>query len=137
MMPNGIKDFPSLIRWIADTYHEGAVMHVGESCGISQATAAKWAHARAIPTLPKLIAFSDCYKLPLERVVELVKATKPPKLRGMLVGALVTLALLCAGAWSEARALPVANLTGASAPYRKRWFDQWLCVFPWHEVVMA
>ena len=76
-----VKNFPALIKWIADTYHHGVIMHVGASVGISQATAHKWVTGRALPTLPKLFALCDAYHLDLHWVVDLVKATTPARKR--------------------------------------------------------
>lgn len=96
-----VRDFPALVRWLADTYHRGAVYHVGASVGISQSTVDKWVRGRATPTIDLLAKLCGAYKVDLYKAVDLVRATKPRKPRAVIAS--LVLAALTLG-WVPAYA---------------------------------
>jgi len=118
-MTPDVKDFPALVRWLADTYHRGTIMRVGESVGLSPATAQKWVAARATPTIEKLSELCDAYGLDFHKVVDLVRATK--RIKRAVVVLLAALLGVSTVSTGSAAANPTPdgwNLSVRNAPYR-------------------
>lgn len=90
------KDFPALVQWVADTYHDGVVDAIGPRAGISGALADKWVKGKVrAPRPDTLMRFCAAYKLPFAQVMKL--AYPGLSRRRMALGT-VALALLLTGA---------------------------------------
>lgn len=115
-----VKDFPSLVRWLADKYHDGAIYPMGARTGLSPAILQRWADGNVkSPTLLAVVKFSDAYGLDYIEVLSIV-AHKPRRTLRKGIAALVGIGLLA----SILGAPEVAAATAALGvitipPYRK------------------
>ena len=75
-----VKDFPGLIRWIAEMHHEGKLHPVAERAGIGWTTVHQWSRGiirnPGIVTVWKLCA---AYDLDLMDVLTLFRPPPPPR----------------------------------------------------------
>ena len=59
-----VPDFPSLIRWVADTFHDGAVLPISRKIGVSPAIVALWVNGVVKnPTITNLERLCEAYFL--------------------------------------------------------------------------
>lgn len=77
-MPNGrsapnVRDFPTLIRWLANKHHEGAIYPMADDTGLSQALLDKWVKGMvANPRIGSIIQLAQAYDLDHMWVISLV-----------------------------------------------------------------
>jgi len=59
-----VKTFPQLIRWIADQYHDGAVLPIATRVGVSPALVGLWSRGQtAEPRVSNLQRLAEVYQL--------------------------------------------------------------------------
>lgn len=82
-IPPSVRDFPSLIRWLADEFHQGAVIQVAERARLSPANAHLWVHGRTRnPKIESLEALCAAYSLDFDDVRALVRRSWVPPISG-------------------------------------------------------
>ena len=68
-----VKTFPQLIRWLADEYHEGAVLPIANKVGVSPALVGLWSRGQtAEPRALNLQRLAEVYNLDFLWVLGLV-----------------------------------------------------------------
>jgi len=112
-----VKDFPALIRWLADRYHDGVIDKVADTVGISGALADKWAKGRVkMPTFATVDKLCSAYRLDFEWVRKLLRAG----IRVALAVVIILSSITTASAATEVQTLRLAKLHSFTS-YRK-WF---------------
>src|SRR5262245_41992787 len=72
-IPPHVKDFASLIRWLADTYHGGHVYPISKRAGVSSAITDRWRHGVIRqPRLETVRKVCDAYNLSFSAVIRLL-----------------------------------------------------------------
>lgn len=70
-----VRDFPGLIRWLAEQHHEGVVDRIADTVGISGALADKWVKGRVkMPTFATVDKLCSAYRLDFDYVRKLIRA---------------------------------------------------------------
>ena len=110
-----VQDFPALIRWIAETYHGGAVHPIHEKVGVSPALVQLWATGGVRnPTLENLDRLCAAYELNFTFVRGLLRQRPHP----------------IAGGSSDGGPLPLPNLAEI-LPLIGRWLRARVTVWAW------
>lgn len=74
-----VKDFPALIRWLAERHHNGKVLPMAQPTGISPAMLSRWYHGQVTrPTLDTLVKLCRAYDLNVLDVLALLGVAPPP-----------------------------------------------------------
>ena len=85
-IPKRVQDIPDLIRWIADTFHDGIPSRMHERLGISIGTANFWARGAVLPNLTNLQAMAEAYALSIDDLIRLWRNSlvkrRPPSRHG-------------------------------------------------------
>ena len=72
-IPRQVRTIGELVRWIADTHHEGAVFPIAARARLSAAIIARWGHdAVKTPRLDSVIQLAEAYSLDSRDVLTLV-----------------------------------------------------------------
>lgn len=81
-----VNNFAELVRWVADTHHDGVVDAIAPRCHISGALADKWVKGNVRrPSFDSLEKFCSAYKLDMGWVWNLIKRTAAVLLVGWLM----------------------------------------------------
>jgi transcriptional regulator with XRE-family HTH domain len=103
-----VDDFPSLVRWVADRYHNGVVDSIASRAGISGALADRWVKGKVqSPKIETLEKFCRAYGLNFNWVRSLLRRA-----------AALIIALLAAGVCTAEASIP-SHLT-----YHNSWIQQ-------------
>jgi transcriptional regulator with XRE-family HTH domain len=116
MTPN-VRDFPSLIRWIAETYHQGRFFPMAARIGVSSALIDQW--KRGIiksPRLESIEQLCEAYELDFDKVRKMLR----PRARAVKVLMLAAALVGACSAPASAQPLPVAEEVPDQTHYVKR-----------------
>ena len=73
-----VRNFPELIRWIADHHHDGAVLPIAQKVDVSPALTNLWVKGQVKnPTIGNIQGLCSAYNLDFMFVVGLVNRRKP------------------------------------------------------------
>ena len=73
-IPKWVKNFQELIRWIADTWHDGKLLPIAKRLGISSSSPYFWRDGTTrAPETDTVMLIAESYGLDLKRVLECVR----------------------------------------------------------------
>src|SRR5262245_41936536 len=79
-MTPDIETFPALVRWLAETHHDGVIYQVAQKVGISPALADRWSKGLVQrPSMDSVMKLVNAYGLDLAEVLRLRGGPLPPE----------------------------------------------------------